>query len=156
MVIIFSAWAIYLLIDTNNKKTEFILFLGMFSFFISISFMVAAYKFASSTDILVHWVDVAVIIALFIFINVLNILNVLRLIKKGYYQQKDKTENPMGLIFAMSILGLGIGKTMVGRLNQDVVVSILVSLMLFMSFLYSIGIHNLLKCYYIRAKHKTK
>lgn len=154
LVIIFGIWAIYLLIDTNNKKVKFVLFLGTFSFFIAVTFLVAAYKFASTTS-KVQSLYVILVFVLFIVVNVLNILNVLRLISKGYYQQKGKAENPMGLILAMAILGLSIGKTMVGRANQDVVVAILISIMLFMSFLYSIGMHNLLKYYYIRAMQRS-
>ena len=56
----------------------------------------------------------------------------------------------MGLIFAMSILGLILGRTMIGRLNQEAVVNILSWLLMFLSFIYSIGIHNLLKYYYIK------
>jgi hypothetical protein len=149
LVIVLIAWDIYLLTDVNCKKESLILYQGIFSLFISISFMIAGYKFAS-TIMVVQWFQGTIIVNLFIIFNILNIYNILRTIKKNSYSQMKKKGRSSGLILAMCVLGLFLGKTMIGKLNQDTVVVILVSIMIFMSFLLSLGTHNILKYYYIR------
>ena len=152
MVVVFSIWIFYLLVNTENKKNQYILFLGIFSGFISLSYMLAAYKVASSAmNVSSFYIIITLIV--YLLTNIVSILNVTRLIKKGYYNVQRKTENPMGIIFAMSILGLGAGRAMVGNVNQDVAVTILVTCLIFMGFLHSIGTHNILKYYLAKKVH---
>lgn len=149
LVIILSFWIIYLLIKTETKKIQFVFFLGVYSVFISISFLIAAYKIAV-TEMRVSMVYVLIIIMIYITTNMLGILNTLRLIKKGYFTGQRKTENSMGVIFAASFLGLGIGKMLIGKINQDTVVAILVILLIFLGFLFSTGSHNFIKYYFAK------
>ncbi|WP_291300777.1 hypothetical protein [Desulfosporosinus sp. BICA1-9] len=86
----------------------------------------------------------------YLMINIVSILNTLRLIKRGYFKVKRKMENPMGIIFAAGILGLGIGRLLIGKVSQDLVVALLVIGLMFFGFLFSIGTHNILKYYYAK------
>ncbi len=147
--VLLGIWILYLLIQRENTRKGYSLFLGTYSFFISTSFLVAAYKIVS-TIMEVPVLYVTTILSTYILVNVLNVINVKRLIKKGYYLEQGRTENPLGIIFAMAILGLGIGKALIGNVSQDGVVFILAGCMLFFSFLYTIGTHNLLKFYYLK------
>lgn len=148
LIIVFCIWIVYLLKNTKGKRKQYILFLGLVSFFISISFMILAFNFASTimTVKLIYIIGVAFF---YILANTFYILNVLRLIKKDYYQKQGKTESPYSIIFPMAILGLGIGKSLYS-VSQEKIVLIIVACMLFMAFLFSIGIHNLLRYYYIK------
>ena len=148
-LLIFIFWAIYLLINTENKKAQFVLFLGGFSLIISLLFIIASYKFA----LLIYKVPMfymLLIIILYIIANIINILNVQRLIKRGYYEKDSKNKKPTALFIAMSVFGLSMGN-MLNNARQEVVIAILVSLLLFMAFIFTTGTHNFLKYYYVRT-----
>lgn len=147
-VIIFTLWALYLMVKKIYSKKQFILFLGAASLFISFLFMIAAYKYALIAYSVTIF-QIFIVIILFVITNVINILNVLRLINKGYYKKKGKNENPLALFIAMSVLGLSMGRLLYIT-SQEVVITILVSLLLFLSFLFTTGAHNFLKYYFIR------
>ncbi len=126
--------------------------MGLSSFFISISFMLGAYKIAS-----LIWnislLYIAITILLFLVNILLNFFNVIRLIKKDAYKQRDKGFNPLSLFMATSLLGIFWGKSFIGA-KQDMIISIMVSLLIFMAFLYSVGILNLLKYYFMKSVFK--
>lgn len=149
LAIMFCIWIAYLLRNTENKRRQYILFIGLYSSFISISFMTLAYKFASMI-MSVKLIYIIGVVFFYILANMFNIFNVIRLIKKDYYKNQGKTENPHSIIFPMAILGLCIGKSLY-LIGQDKVVLIIVACMLFMAFIFSIGIHNLLRYYYMKA-----
>lgn len=147
-VIIFIIWATSLMVNKKYSKKQFILFLSAVSLLISFLFMIAAYKYALlAYDVTMF--QIFIIVVLYVSTNVINIMNVLRLINKGYYKKKGKNENPLALIIAMSVLGLSMGR-MLYNSNQETVITILVSLLLFMSFLFTTGTHNFLKYYLIK------
>jgi len=148
LVIVLSFWALYLMVNTESKKDQFILFLGAFSLLTSLLFMIAAYKYAL-TIYKVTLFNILLIIALYIITNILNIFNVERLIKKGYYKKKGKNENLLALFIAMSVFGLSMGR-MLNNASHEIVITILVSLLLFLAFLFTTGTHNFLKYYYIK------
>lgn len=152
LVVIMSLWIIYLLINTDSKKIQYILFLGIFSVFISISFLIAAYKIAV-TETSVSFIYVFILILAYILSNIMGIVNTLRLIERGYFLTQRKMENPMGIIFAAGLLGLGIGRTLLGNTSQDIVVTVLVVGLIFLGFLFSMGSHNLLK-YYLAKRYR--
>jgi hypothetical protein len=153
LVLIISLWLIYLLIDTDNKKMQLTLFLGILSVFISVSFLIAAYKVAS-TEIKVPPSYVLLAITFYLIANIVSVLNTIRLIKNGYYNVQRKIENPMGIIFAAGVLGLGIGGVLIKKMDQVSVVAILVVGLIFLSFLFCIGIHNLLKYHFLKCFQK--
>ncbi|MHB1395123.1 MAG: hypothetical protein ACYCYE_19145 [Clostridia bacterium] len=146
---IFCIWIFYLLVNIESKKNQYTLFLGNFSVFISLSYILAAYKVAASA-VDVPMVYIFVTLIAYVLTNVVSIINIIRLLNRGYYNLPHKAENPMGIIFAMSILGLGIGRVMVGKVSQDIAVTILVTCLMFMGFLHAIGTHNLLKYYFAK------
>jgi len=152
LVAILSFWIIYLLVNADSKKMNYILFLGVFSIFISISFLIAAYKIAV-IEINVSGNYVLLIIFVYFLSIILGILNTFRLIRKGYYKKQRKIENPIGMIFASGLFGLGIGRLLLAKISQDIVVAVLVIGLIFLGFLFSMGTHNLLK-YYLAKKHK--
>ncbi|MCX7745460.1 MAG: hypothetical protein N2645_01020 [Clostridia bacterium] len=149
LVIIMSLWIIYLLIKTDTKKIQFIFFLGVFSVFISLSFLVAAYKIAA-TETRVSLTCVILTIVTYVIANFICVFNTLRLIKNGHFKEKRKVENPMGIIFAAGLLGLSLGRVLLGKTSQDTVVAILVIGLIFLGFLFSIGTHNFIKFYFAK------
>lgn len=155
LVIIMSLWIIYLLIKTDTKRLQYILFLGVASVFISVSFLIAAYKIAS-TVMRVSTAYILLIVLAFIIANVLGIFNTIRLIKKGHFKVKKNNGNPVVMIFAVGLLGLGSGKILIGKISQDTAVAILVIGLMFLGFLISIGTHNFLKYYYARKYRECK
>lgn len=154
LIILLSLWAIYMMISKKSKKCSFILFLGVFSFFTSILFMISSYKIALLAYNVSH-INIFQVILLYIVSAVLNILNVIRLIQKRYYSSKDKKGNLMPLFMATSILGLSMGK-MIKDVKTEVIIAIMVSMMLFMSFMALTGTHNFLKYYYVVKSNKSK
>lgn len=155
LVIIMSLWIVYLLIKTDTKIIQFIFFLGVFSVFISVSFLIAAYKIAA-TEMRVPEAYVLLTIVAYVIANFIGILNTLRLIRNGHFKVKRKIENPMGIIFAAGLLGLGIGRVLLGKISKDTVVAILVIGLMFLGFLFSIGTHNFLKYYYAKKIQNIK
>ena len=126
----------------------------IFSIFVSTSFLIAAYKLAIvEMNVPVNYVILTIIV--YIATNVGGILNTLRLVKKGYFRTQRKMENPMGIIFAMGLLGLGVGRLLLGKINQDTAVTILIIGLIFLGFLFSIGSHNILK-YFLANRLQKK
>ncbi|MHB1484137.1 MAG: hypothetical protein ACYCYI_05690 [Saccharofermentanales bacterium] len=154
LIIIMSFWIIYLLINTESKKMQYILFLGIYSIFISISFLTASYKIAA-TKINVSVGYILIILFVYILTIFLSIFNTLRLIRKGYFQKQKKMDNPMGIIIASELFGLGVGRVLLNKINQDTVVAILAMVLILLGFLYLSGVHNILKFYFIRKKLNT-
>lgn len=148
-IVIMTFWIIYLFVEVEKKKRQFILFMGIYSVFISMSFLIAAYKMAATT-INVSIGYILLILFAFILTIFLIIYNTLRLVRKGHYLEKEKAENPTGLIVASSLFGLGVGKILLNKISQDTVVALLVVIFLFLGFLFLSGVHNLLKYYFIR------
>jgi len=149
LVIIMSLWIVYLLLKTDTKKSQFVFFLGVFSVFISVSFLVAAYKIVA-TEIRISGIHILLIILAYVIVNILSIFNTLRLIKKRRFKVKGKNENLIGMIFASGLLGLSIGKVLMRKINQNTSVAILVIGLVFIGFLFSTGTNNFIKYYYIK------
>lgn len=149
-------WIVYLLDKTETKSVQYILFLGIFSVFMSVSFLVAAYKIASLTaEISVTYL--VLIMAAYIFANLINIFITYRLIKKGYYNVKRKIKNPIGVIFAASIIGLATGKLFLNSgISQHLSARVMIICLVFLGLCFSFGTHNFLKYYFVKNYQSIK
>lgn len=83
----------------------------------------------------------------------LRILNTLRLIKNGHFKIKKKNENPMVLIIASGFLGLSIGRVLLGKISQDTAYTIMITLLIFLGLLFSVGTHNFIKHYFVKKAY---
>lgn len=155
LVMIMSIWIICLLVKTDTERLYYNLFQGIFSLFMSVSFLVLAYKIVAAR-INISETYIVLILILYVIMNLLNIFNTLRLIRKGYFNVKRKTKNPTGLIFAASLFGLVTGRVLIGGIRKETAAIILIIGLIFFGFLFSIGSNNLLKYYFARKYNVTK
>lgn len=153
VIIIMSVWTAYLSFGIDKKQKNFTLYMGCTALVLSIVCTLAAYKILS-TIIEVSATVIVVVIVLYIIGALLNALNVLRLIKKGYYHKKQK-KGSMALAVLFGVLGLGITKVMGRGLEQDKVVYIMASCLMFFAFIGMIGTQNILKYILIRRFDKS-
>lgn len=154
LLAIIVLWAIYLLINTEQKKIQFILFLGVSSIFISISLLLATYKIVTiETEILLS--HILVIMSIYVLLNITNILNTLRLIKNGYFNVCKKSRNHLNIIFGAGLFGLVGGRILFTDVTQDMAVVVIAIIFIFLAFLFSTGTHNLLKYFFIK-KYKIE
>ncbi|AIF49791.1 hypothetical protein [Pelosinus sp. UFO1] len=153
IIIISAVWVVYLSFKIEKKRESFILYLGCNALFTSIICMLASYKILS-TIIEVNNLVIVSVVALYIICLLLNVLNVLRLIRKGHYG-KSSQKGSAALIIPFSVLGLGIGKAMVGRIGNSGAVILLASCLMIFSFMYLIGTQNILKYVLIQIYDKS-
>ncbi|MDQ2088150.1 hypothetical protein RBH29_17125 [Herbivorax sp. ANBcel31] len=153
LLTIIVLWAIYLLINTEQKN-QFILFLGVSSIFISISLLIATYKIVTiETEILLS--HILIIMIIYVLLNITNTLNTLRLIKNGYFNVRKKSKNHLSIIFGAGLFGLVVGRILFTDLTQDTAVVVIAIIFIFLAFLFSTGTHNLLKYFFIK-KYKIE
>jgi len=153
IIIIVAVWVLYLSFEIEKKRESFILYMGCIALVTSIICMLAIYKILS-TIIEVSTMAIIGVIALYIIGLLLNLLNVLRLIRKGHYGKNSK-KGSVALIIPFSVLGLGIGKAMVGNIGQSGVVIVLASCLMIFAFAGMIGTQNILKYMLIRRFNKS-
>ena len=127
--------------------------MGAFSIFLSILLLLSAYKVAS-TEIEVSKKSIIILIVAYIVNNILYVLNIIRLIKKGYFISEKKYGKQIGVALAASAFGLFIGKRMFNNMSQDKVMLMLVAMLIFLGFFFSWGTTLLLKYYYIKTLEK--
>ena len=152
-VIILTVWIVYLFIKNGGNKTQYVLFMGSYIAFFSMSLLLCAYKIAS-TVIEVSKEYVVILIVAYIANIIIYMLNLKRLIKKGYFITKKNDISQLGVSIVAGVFGLGIGKTMFNNIGQDKVVEILVILLIFMGFFFSYGVSHFLKYYYLKTIEK--
>lgn len=149
ITVVMILWVLYLLIKKQKSKSQFILFQAIFSTFISLSLLIAAYKIASS-ELQVPIKLVVLIFLIYIIIILSGMLYTLRLIENGYFVVERKSENPMGVIVTSGFLGLGLGRILMFKTSEDTAVLVLILGIIFLGFLFSIGTHNYIKYYFIK------
>ena len=143
IIIISAVWVVYLSFEIEKKRESFILYLGCNALFTSIICMLASYMILS-TIIEVNTLVIVSVVVLYIIGLLLNVLNVLRLIRRGHYG-KCSQKGSTALIIPFSVLGLGIGKAMVGKIGNDGAVILLASCLMIFAFAGMIGTQNILK-----------
>jgi hypothetical protein len=153
IIIISAVWVVYLSFEIEKKRESFILYMGCNALVASSSCMLASYMILS-TIIEVNTLAVVSVVALYIIGLLLNVLNVLRLIRKGHYGKCSK-QGSTALIIPFSVLGLGIGKAMVGKIGNSGAVILLASCLMIFSFMYLIGTQNILKYVLIQRYDKS-
>ncbi|GMA98841.1 hypothetical protein [Pelosinus sp. IPA-1] len=143
IIIISAVWVVYLSFEIEKKRESFILYMGCNALVASSSCMLASYMLLT-TIIEVNTLAVVSVVALYIIGLLLNVLNVLRLIRKGYYSKNSK-KGSVALILPFSLLGLGIGKAMVGKVGNNGAVILLASCLMIFAFGGMMGTQNILK-----------
>lgn len=153
IVIIMSLWGIYLIRQADKKRTECYLFFGISCVFLPLSLLLAAYKLAL-TEFIVPKIYILLISALFLIGNTLDILITLRLIKKGYFENRKTYKGLSQLSLTFGILGLLIARLTGKNTDQETAVSVVVACFLILGFLYSMGTQNFIKYYYSKKLAK--
>jgi hypothetical protein len=152
IIIALTVWVTHLSFDIEKKQKSFILFMGCSAFFASSICMLAAYKILS-TIMRVDTILVIGVTSLYIISILLNMLNVIRLIGKGHYGKNSRRKTAF-LILPFSVLGLGIGKAMIGRIGQNGAVILIASCLMIFALGGAIGTENILKYILMRKIDK--
>ena len=153
IIVLVAIWAVNLAFGIERKQKEFILFLGCNSLILSMTCLLAIYKILS-TIIEVSTMAIIGVIVFYIIGLIINNLNVLRLIKKGYYHKNSNSGSAV-LIFPFAIFGLGIGKAMIGNIGQNGAVILIAFCLMFFAVVCMVGTHNLLKYMLIQKFDKS-
>ena len=154
LVSVIGLWGIYLTLEYREIKQQEVLYLGVASVFMCISFLLMAYNLISKlTDIPYQYTIIMMILYFTLILG--SILNVVRLIKKGYYLKSHKTNkfaNFSGV--AMYAPALIFSRILAARAEQDTIILVLVTMCLILGLMISSRIHNLIK-YFFMVKYST-
>lgn len=154
-VVVLGLWTLYFVFKKENKVI-YILYLGVMSFFISLTTLIASMKmFTLLMDINIYFI--AVVIFIYLGLLIFNFWNIIRLINNGYFLSNNrKAKANFGIYTGTALLGMGIARAFLKEIGNDRAIMIIISGLLFFSLVFLTGTHNFLKFYYIKKISKFK
>jgi hypothetical protein len=155
-IIILNIWIIILLLNVEKWQCLYILFIGVYSTIMSILLIMTAYRFYMLNSKANEILFLSITIGGYILILLFGLRFHSKALKKGYYSfEYQRKFSKYGALMAITPgLSLIIGKTfLVGVNDQDLIVLVISSILLFLAYIFELGINNIHK-YYLVVQYK--
>lgn len=153
VILLINIWGFYILIRTEKKQNDYILFLGVYCLILPFILIIASCKIAQPIVEFSVWIFFILYMLIYFAILVIGFLYHVKALKKGYYFiQNTKKKRNIKTISVFSALGLLLGRVLVRSLSSQTGAIFLALLLAFLGYLIELGAHNVYK-YYLIKKH---
>ena len=151
IIVIMDLFAIFIIFNVEKWQKLYILFVGIYSFAISIifymSFIKTIYFILNIKSLLLF----AFTITFYILILLLSFMMLKKALKTGYFSGTGKKKGKsIGVVAGMSGAGVFLGRMLIGSTNYQTIMIVLAFLFLFLSYIMILGILNIYKYYLIK------
>ena len=146
IIIVICVWSILLLQNRITSQNLFNLYSGVIVQSFSVLSLITGFRELSQTTQLSP-IEISLIITLYLLCIIVNLLIIVRLIKKGYYRTLKKPKNYIVLTSIIGAIGVVFGRRIFGHFNQDTVSHFMGIFFIVSGFYFTVGTTNFLRYY---------
>lgn len=147
LIIFIDAWALIILCDLYKRQVQYILFVGVFCFIMSLIFMMFSFKIVylilriNSPIFALYAVSIYILILLGGFAFHVSAL------QKGYYNLKNMKKGSIGIKFIVisSVIGTIAGKFLIKNTSEQTAFVIFSLASLLLAYILELGVNNIHK-----------
>lgn len=155
IIIIIDLFGLLILLNAQKWQKLYILYVGIYCVAISavfyLSFFKITYYILNITSPLLYVVSICI----YIFILIISIILLLKALKKEYFSSESSEKSRGGGIIAgISVVGVLVGRVLIGTAKYQTYMIILALIFLFLSYIMILGTHNIYK-YYLIKKYES-
>lgn len=145
--------AIYILSNREKRQKLYILFVGIYSFALSIVLYLSFFKTVYMVLKVRSPLPFIVTIIIYLLILILGFIMLKHALKSGYYsgnKNSKKNIKGIGAITGMSGIGVFIGKMLIRNTEYQTIMLVFALTVLFLSYIMILGMHNIYKYYLVK------
>jgi len=147
-----NLWAFYILLNMKKRQKQYILFVGVFCFVMSVILMLFSFKIIYLMLLSDSPFFALYAIAIYLAILVGGSIFHIKALENGYYSGKKKIKGKSGIntIVGMAVAGTLGGLFLINFASEDTGLVVLALALLFLGYLLELGINNIHKYYHIK------
>jgi len=152
VIAVINLWAFYILLNIKKRQKQYILFVGVFCFVMSVILMLFSFKIIYLMLLSDSPFFALYAIAIYLAILIGGSIFHLKALENGYYSGKKKTKGKSGIntIVGMAVAGTLGGLFLINFASEDTGLVVLALTLLLLGYLLELGINNVHKYYLIR------